>query len=181
MIDDLQWADRTSVEALTFMLRRLSVDPVLAVVIYRGRSDRLDEAAQRMLRGIENRLRIPLGGLRSDEVASLVAALKVGSLDDEAVQWLYRGTGGHPLFLRTVLSEGFDFDPRAPVRLALPRSLAAAVGDLLRVLPPDTRAVLEMLSVLNLRMPIAQLGEAAEVESPSAAVEPAVASGLVDW
>ena len=181
VIDDLQWADRTSVEALTFMLRRLSVDPVLAVVIYRGRSDRLDDAAQRMLRSIENRLRIPLDGLRSDEVASLVAALKVGSLDDEAVQWLYRGTGGHPLFLRTVLSEGFDFDPRASGRLALPRSLAAAVGDLLRVLPSDTRAVLEMLSVLNLRMPIAQLGHAAEVESPSAAVEPAVASGLMDW
>ena len=36
LIDDLQWADRRSVEALTFMLRRLSVDPVLAVVIYRG-------------------------------------------------------------------------------------------------------------------------------------------------
>ncbi len=181
VIDDLQWADRTSVEALTFMLRRLSVDPVLAVVIYRGRSDRLDEVAQRMLRSIENRLRIPLDGLRSDEVASLVAALKVGSLDDEAVQWLYRGTGGHPLFLRTVLSEGFDFDPRAPGRLALPRSLAAAVGDLLRVLPPDTRAALEMLSVLNLPMPLAQLGHAAEVESPSAAVEPAVAAGLMDW
>ena len=35
-VDDLQWADRPSVEALTFMLRRLSVDPVPAVVIYRG-------------------------------------------------------------------------------------------------------------------------------------------------
>ena len=35
-LDDLQWADRKSVEALTFMLRRLSVDPVLAVVTYRG-------------------------------------------------------------------------------------------------------------------------------------------------
>ncbi len=30
-IDDLQWADRKSVEALTFMLRRLSVDPVITV------------------------------------------------------------------------------------------------------------------------------------------------------
>ena len=38
-----------------------------------------------------------------------------------------------------------------------------------------------MLSVLNLRMPLAQLGQAAQVESPSAAIEPAVASGLVDW
>ncbi len=181
VIDDLQWADRRSVEALTFMLRRLSVDPVVAFVTYRGPSDGLDDAAQRMLRSIENRLRITLGGLGPEEVASLAAALKVESLDDEAVQWLYRGTGGHPLFLCTVLSEGFDFDRRAPGRLALPRSLAAAVGDLLSALPPDTRTILEMLSVLNLRMPIAQLGQAAEIASPSAAVEPAVASGLVDW
>jgi hypothetical protein len=82
------------VEALTFMLRRLSVDPVLAIVIYRGPSDRLDEAAQRMLRSVENRLVIPLGGLGPGEVASLAAALRAGSLDDEAVQWLYRAPGG---------------------------------------------------------------------------------------
>ena len=45
-LDDLQWADRKSVEALTFMLRRLSVDPVLAVVTYRGPWERLDGPAQ---------------------------------------------------------------------------------------------------------------------------------------
>ena len=56
LIDDLQWADRKSVEALTFMLRRLSVDPVITVVTYRGPGDRLDEAAQRMLPSVENRL-----------------------------------------------------------------------------------------------------------------------------
>jgi len=181
VVDDLQSADRRSAEALTFMLRRLSVDPVIVIVIYRGPSDRLDEAARRMLLSVENRLRIPLGGLRPDEVASLAATLSTGQLDDEAVQWLYQRTGGHPLYLRTVLSEGFDLDPRAPGRLALPRSLAAAIGDHLRVLPPETRGILEMLSVLNLRMPIAQLGQAAQAGSPSTAIEPAVASGLVDW
>jgi DNA-binding CsgD family transcriptional regulator len=181
LVDDVQWADRRSVEALTFMLRRLSVDPVVAVVIYRGPVGQLDEAVQRMLRSVENRVRIPLGGLGLDEVASLAAALTAGSLDQEAVQWLYKGTGGHPLYLRTILSEGFDLDPRATGRLGLPGSLAAAVGDHLRMLPPETRMILEMLSVLNLRMPLAQLGQAAEVESPGAAVEPAVASGLVDW
>jgi predicted ATPase len=40
VIDDLQWADRKSVEALMFMLRRLSVDPVIAIVTYRGPGDR---------------------------------------------------------------------------------------------------------------------------------------------
>ncbi len=181
LVDDLQWADRKSVEALTFMLRRLSVDPVIAMVIYRGPADRLDAAAQRMLQSVENRLLVPLAGLHLDEVASLTAALGTGSLDDEAVQRLYQGTGGHPLYLRTVLSEGSGFDPRAPGRPALPRSLAAAVGEHLRVLPPDTRVILDMLSVLNLRLPLAQLGQAAQVGSASAAIEPAVASGLVDW
>ena len=38
-----------------------------------------------------------------------------------------------------------------------------------------------MLSVLNLRMPLARVGQAAEVGSPSAAIEPALASGLADW
>jgi hypothetical protein len=76
---------------------------------------------------------------------------------------------------------GFDFDPAAPERLALPRSLAGAIGDHLRVLPPQTRGIVQMLSVLNLRLPLAQLGHVAEIDSPSAAIEPAVASGLVDW
>jgi AAA ATPase domain len=181
VIDDLQWADRRSVEALTFMLRRLSVDPVVAVVVYRGPSHRLDEASQRLLRSVENRLHVPLGGLRPDEVASLAGALRAGPLDDQAVQLLYQGTEGHPLYLRTVLSEGYGFAPRAPGRLTLPRSLAAAVGEHLRLMAPEARVILEMLSVLNMPMPLAQLGQAAHVDSPSAAVEPTVASGLVDW
>jgi len=180
VVDDLQWADLKSVEALTFMLRRLSVDPVIAVVICRGHSDRLDEAAQRMLLSVENRLRIPLSGLDGEEVAALAAAL-AGPLEEETVRRLYLGTGGHPLYLRTVLAEGSGFDPRAPERLTLPRSLTAAIGDHLRALPPDTRSILEMLSVLNLRLPLAQLGQAAEVGSPSAAIGPAVAVGLADW
>jgi predicted ATPase len=49
LIEDLQWADRKSLEALTFMLRRLSVDPVVAMVTYRGTGDRLDQTAQRLL------------------------------------------------------------------------------------------------------------------------------------
>jgi DNA-binding CsgD family transcriptional regulator len=179
VVDDLQWADRRSVEALTFMLRRLSVDPVIAVVIYRGPSGLLDEAAQRMLRSIENRLHLSLGELALDEVAALAAALTAGPLDDAAVQWLYRGTGGHPLYLRTVLSEGFDVDLRG--RRVLPRSLGTAVDDHLRVLPAETRVILEMLSVLNVRLPVGQLGQAAQIGSPSAAIEPAVASGLVEW
>jgi ATP/maltotriose-dependent transcriptional regulator MalT len=181
VVDDLQWADPKSVEALTFMLRRLSVDPVLAVVMYRGTGDRLDDTAQRLLVSVEDRLRISLTGLGEEDVAALATALRPESMDDEAVRWLHARTGGHALYLRTLLSEGFDFDPRAPGRPVLSASLAAVIGDHLRALPPDTQAILEMLAVLNRRIPLAQLGQGASIESPSAAIEPAVASGLVDW
>jgi ATP/maltotriose-dependent transcriptional regulator MalT len=116
VIDDLQWVDRKSAEALTFMLRRLSVDPVLAIMTYRRPGDLLDEPAQRMLASVENRLQITLDGLTADEVASLAAALRTESLDEKAIQGLYRRTGGHPLYLCTVLSEESGFDPGAPGR-----------------------------------------------------------------
>jgi len=180
VVDDLQWADLRSVEALSFMLRRLSVDPVIAVAIHRGPSDRLAESAQRMLRSIDNYLEIPLGGLELHDVAAMVTAM-AGPLDSDAVQRLHQGTGGHPLYLRTVLAEGSGFDPRALQRLPLPRSLAAAIGDQLRALPPDTRSILQMLAVLDVQLPLAQLGQAAQIDSPSAAIEAAVAAGLVDW
>jgi DNA-binding CsgD family transcriptional regulator len=116
----------------------------------------------------------------------LRAASTVGTLVPADALTAYAGAAmaasdGYPSDLRTLLSEGSDVDPQDPGRLGLPRPLGAAIGDQLWDLPPDTRVILEMLAVLNLRMPLAQLGQAAVVDSPSAAIEPAVISGLVDW
>jgi DNA-binding NarL/FixJ family response regulator len=181
VVDDVQWADRASADALTFTLRRLSVDPVAAVLTYRGPGTHLDQAAQRLLVSMERQVHLALGGLSLDEVAELAAGMSAGPLDDQAVQRLYLGTGGHPLYLHTLLAEGSGLDPLLPGQLALPRSLAEVISGQLRGLPPDTRHILQMLAVLNLRMPIAQLGQAAQISAPTVAIEPAVHATLVDW
>jgi len=179
VVDDLQWADRPSVDALTFTLRRLSVDPVAALLTFRGPGSQLDPASQRLLTSMERQVQLTLGGLSRDEVAELVAGLpETGpgpGLDDQAVERLYEGTGGHPLYLRTLLADG---GRRAG---AAGPGLAEAIGSQLRTLPPDTQRILEMLAVLNLRVPIAQLGQAAQIGSPTVAIEPAVHAALVDW
>jgi DNA-binding CsgD family transcriptional regulator len=180
-IDDLQWADHKSVEALTFVFRRLTVDPVLAVAVFRGSRDRLGEPAQRMIVSVEQRLRLPLAGLGVEDVAPLAEALGAGQLDDPTARRVHEVTAGHPLYLQTVLSEGLAAGLGGPGRPVVPSSLAAALADQLAVLPSGTRAVLEMLAVVNARLPAARLGEAAGVRSASAAIEPAVAAGLVDW
>ena len=95
-LDDVQWADRPSVLALTFLLRRLSVDPLLALIMVRGDRESLDEATRRLLTSVERRLDLRLSGLGVDDVAPLAQALGIGALTAETVKRLHDQTGGTP-------------------------------------------------------------------------------------
>jgi AAA ATPase domain len=181
VVDDIQWADRRSVEAVSFLLRRLSVDPVLAVVLIRGQRDHLDDVTRRMLISVERRLRMPLTGLDFEDFMSLASALGADGLASTDLRRLYDSTGGHTLYLQTVLSDKEGWDRLGDGQAAVPASLATAIGDQLAVLPDGTRSLLEMLAVVNTRVPLALLSEAAAVSSPSTAIEPAVRAGLVEW
>jgi DNA-binding CsgD family transcriptional regulator len=181
VVDDLQWADRLSVDALSFTLRRLSMDPVLFVAAVRGDRDTLEEPARRMLQSVERRLRLQLTGLGLDDVASMATALGAPDLRPDVIQRIYESTGGHSLYIQTVLSDKESLDRWGPGTTPVPRSLSAAIGDQLALLPAASRSLLEMLAVANIRVPLVQLGAAAAVESPSTAIEPAVRAGLVDW
>ena len=104
-VDDVQWADRPSVLALTFLLRRLSVEPLLALVMVRGDRESLDEATRRLVTSVDRRLDLRLSGLGIDDVAPLAQAMGIGSLTGEMAKRLHDQTGGHTLYLRTLLSE----------------------------------------------------------------------------
>jgi len=180
VIDDVQWADRRSVEALSFMLRRLSVDAVAVIVIVRGDRDQLDASTRRMLLSVARRRRISLSGLSADDVAPLAAALGAGPLGSDAIGRLHDRTGGHTLYLRTVLSDTEGLERLGRDTAAVPASLAAAIGDQLATLPAPARSLLEMLAVVNRPVPLALLGEAAGVAEPTAAIDPAVRAGVAD-
>jgi tetratricopeptide (TPR) repeat protein len=175
VIDDVQWADRRSAEALSFTFRRLSVDAVAVILIVRGDRDQLDAPARQLLLSTAQRQRMVLSGLGVEDVAPLAAALGAGHLDPDAIRRLHDRTGGHTLYLRTMLS-----DSDGPRQAAVPASLAAAIGDQLAALPTPTRSLLEMLAVVNGPVPLTLLGTAAEVAEPSAAIQPALRAGLAD-
>jgi DNA-binding CsgD family transcriptional regulator len=181
VIDDVQWADPRSVQALSFTFRRLSVDAVAVIAIVRGDRDQLDAPVRQLLLSVERRHRIVVGGLAVADVAALAAGLGGGPLGADATRRLHERTGGHTLYLRTVLA-----DPEGAGRLAgreagvVPASLAAAIGDQLAALPGPARSLLELLAVVDGPVPLARLGRAAGVASPAAAIEPAVRAGLAD-
>ena len=175
VIDDAQWADRRSAEALSFTFRRLSVDSVAVILIIRGDREQLDATARQLLVSTPQRQRVVLSGLSVEDVAPLAAALGTGHLDQDAIQHLHDRTGGHTLYLRTMLS-----DTEGLRQSAVPDSLAAAIGDQLAALPASTRSLLDMLAVVNGPVPLALLGTATEVDEPTAAIQPALRAGLAD-
>ena len=120
LVDDAQWLDGSSAQALLFAFRRLVADPVAVLVAVRdGEPSLLDGADLPMLR---------LSGLTSDEAAALMPGLAA-----EAARRLHLATAGNPLAL-------LELAPDAAGRDARPRRRPGpGLGPDLRCLPAPGR------------------------------------------
>jgi len=177
VVDDAQWADAPSVQALGFVLRRVWADQVLVIVVAREDDPRLDRLARSGPTGTA----IELTGLRTQEVVRLSLVVAGRQLPVPAAERLRSYTGGHPLHLRTLLAE-VPFDQLGGEhRIAVPRSLVTAVRASTERLPVATRDLLEGLAVLGTRGPLARLSHVAGVPHPSEALQPALDAGLAQW
>jgi DNA-binding CsgD family transcriptional regulator len=95
LVDDAQWLDGSSAQALLFAFRRLVADPIAVIVAVReGEPSLLDGADLPLLR---------IGGLSSDE-----ATLLVPGLAPEAAKRLHGATAGNPLAILELASDAHD-------------------------------------------------------------------------
>jgi DNA-binding CsgD family transcriptional regulator len=106
VLEDVQWADEATLDAITLLAARISSVPALALVTYR--EDELDRSEQ---------LRVVLGELvgRSRrlkvEVLSRVGVAEMAEPYGADADELYRRTGGNPFFVTEALAAG---DARIP-------------------------------------------------------------------
>ena len=114
IVDDAQWLDGSSAQALLFAFRRLVADPIAVLIAVReGEPSLLDGAGLPTLR---------IGGLTSDEAASLMP-----EMPPETARQLHRATAGNPLALLELASSAPDLElapDRAPV--PVPASISRA-------------------------------------------------------
>ncbi len=136
LIDDAHWLDRSSAETLLFAARRLLADPIALVLTVReGQPSLLDGTDMRTLR---------IAGLDRSDAAELLSG---ASVPDDAVERLYRATGGNPLAL-------IELAPQATRLLALPSdapvpistSIAGAFLGRFGRLPERSRRVLVLVA-----------------------------------
>jgi DNA-binding CsgD family transcriptional regulator len=95
LVDDAQWLDVSSAQALLFAFRRLVADPIAVMVAVReGEPSLLDGADLAALR---------IGGLTTDEAAQLMPGLP-----PETAALLHRATAGNPLALLELATDPGD-------------------------------------------------------------------------
>ena len=164
VLEDLQDADRGTLDLVIYLAHNLSAARILVVGTYRDvavdRTHPLSAALTELYRA-NNVARLQVRGLSMDEVHELLAETSQQRVPHPLAELVHRQTDGNPLFvretLRYVIEEGL-VEPRdgalrrvgeTPLTGRIPEGLRDAVGKRLSRLRESTNRVLSVASVIG--------------------------------
>ncbi len=174
-LDDVQWLDDASREALDFVLRRLAGRPLGLVLTWRPEDlDVEGEAFAARVLSTPGATDIVLGRLDQAAVESLVAA--AGTAADDIAERLFAASEGLPLYVVEVLAGPGPTDPET-----LPAGVGAVLRDRLAGIDETTAQVLAAASVVGRSVDLATLRHASgrSEEEVVDATDAALRRGLV--
>ena len=174
VVDDAQWLDRASAQALAFVARRLLAEPVALVVAAREPGGEF--------RGLPELL---VGGLGEGDARELLGSVIGGPLDERVRDRIVAETRGNPLALLELprglthaeLAGGFGLPGAVP----LAGRIEDSFGRQLEALPDQTRRLL-LLAAADPSGDASLVWRAAErLDIPVQAAASAVEAGLVEF
>lgn len=166
VLENLQWADSSSLELLHFSARQITGERILIVGTYNDADPRAAEPSS-MLRSLESSL-VTLGAARAIHLAPLTPAATrelvqraLGATADlqALADTVHQRTRGNPFFVEETLkalTEATRSRSRPPSvedlqALELPRTIRDAVIARLAQLSPDARKLAELAAVIGTR------------------------------
>jgi hypothetical protein len=175
VVDDVQWLDRASAEALAFVGRRLLAESVVLVFAAR------DAGAEQELAGFPE---LEIDGLREPDARMLLDTVIVGPLDERVRDRIVAETRGNPLALLELplgrtpaeLAGGFAL----PDALPLSGRIEATFRRRLEALPLDTRRLLLVAAAEPSGDPALVLRAAERLGLGAATATPAREAGLLE-
>ncbi len=149
LVDDVQWADRATLQALRFVLTRRPFRYPQAGAVLTFRSEEISSDLQDMLQRLRadvSAVQEPLRPLDEEALRRLGEEALQRPLRSEELSHLARFSGGNPFFALEMLRHWQQLAEQGRDPLAegsLPDSVTALVEQRLATLPPTARLVLE--------------------------------------
>jgi class 3 adenylate cyclase/DNA-binding CsgD family transcriptional regulator/tetratricopeptide (TPR) repeat protein len=189
VIDDLHWADKSSLLLLSHICRRLSQQAMLVIGTYRDieitRKHPLFESLGDISRQAKLR-RIPLKGLSEQDVSGFIENTVSQTLSPEILKSLYEKTEGNPLFVsevaRILQQENLDH-ASGQVAIEIPEGIQEAIGRRLNQLSPQCNELLPMVAVIGRKFSLVVLNQLlpeSEQMGLLETLEEAVSRGIIE-
>jgi len=177
VIEDAHWADRSTCDLLTFLVRNLRQAPVLLVVTFRS-EDTEPAPLRSLIAGLgrmEGVQRIELEPLSRRDVAAQLEGILNGPPRPALINAVYQRGGGNPLFTEALVNRD------GSLATGLPWSLRDLVLARVKELPAETREALRMTAVGGDHVTHALLAAAANLDDATltSALRPAVAAHIL--
>jgi DNA-binding CsgD family transcriptional regulator/tetratricopeptide (TPR) repeat protein len=175
LVDDLQWGDPPSLEAVEYLGRRLEGLPVLLVVASRSHEPGFDRSVLDTLGREPAAREVVPRALSEAATAQMLRSRMSAAATDGFCRACHAATGGNPLLtaeLATALAaEGLtgQTDDAAKVAEIGPEAVAAAVRLRLARLSKEARSLVEAACVLGDGVPLEDAAALAGLELPAAA------------
>jgi DNA-binding CsgD family transcriptional regulator/tetratricopeptide (TPR) repeat protein len=130
VLEDLHWADRSTLAALAFLARSLTGERAVVVASYRPDELRRGHPLRSLLAQLESAprvRRVALAPLTRDELAEQLTDILGAPPDAQLLERLWARSGGNPLFAEELLAAGLD--GRDALREAIDAHLLVAQDD----------------------------------------------------
>ncbi|HKH87586.1 MAG TPA: AAA family ATPase, partial [Acidimicrobiales bacterium] len=166
VIDDLHWADQSSLLLLRHLVHSPVPAPMLVLATYRDTATETPPALTDFLADLSRgaaATRLPLSGLKPAEIRAYLARVageELGPDADEIVEALARETAGNPLFLDELMRHLIDtgaiqrqdgqwLGPTEALALVLPQSIRDLVSQRLSRLSEPARQAIVVAAVVG--------------------------------
>ncbi len=174
LVDDQQWLDRASAQALGFVARRLAAESVGLVFAARVPGEELAGLPELAVRG-----------LREGDARALLDSVLTGPLDERVRDQVVTETRGHPLALLELvrgltpdqLAGGFGLPGAAPISGRVEEAFRRRI----EALPAQTRGLLQLVAADPTGDPVLVWRAAGRLGIGTEAATPAIQAGLVEF
>ena len=154
VLEDLHWADASTLDVLAFLAHAIQDGRVLIVATWRRDALRKDDAMHRLASGLRRSrvaFTVELGPLARDELAALVARASDAPLGPGLVESVCARAEGNPFFAEELIAAALRDEPELPALLQ-----DALLADFERLQAP-TRAVVRFAAAAGREVPPAVL------------------------